>query len=56
MQEYIETGLQYLSDQDTHNELQEDQTKQVAEEVTQAVRTIYNGITAHTPWRFHSKH
>ena len=40
-QEYIETGLQHLSDRDTYNELQEDQTKQVAEEVTQAVRSMY---------------
>ena len=39
--EYIETGLQHLSDRDTYNELQEDQTKQVAEEVTQAVRSMY---------------
>ena len=40
-QEYIETGLEHLSDKDTYNELQEDQTKQVAEEVTQAVRAMY---------------
>ena len=40
-QEYIETGLEHLSDRDTYNELQEDQTKQVAEEVTQAVRSMY---------------
>ena len=37
-QEYIE---EHLSDKDTYNELQEDQTKQVAEEVTQAVRAMY---------------
>ena len=34
--EYIETGLEHLSDKHTYNELQEDQTKQVAEEVTKA--------------------
>ena len=34
-QEYIETGLEHLSDRDTYNELEEDQTKQVANEVTQ---------------------
>ena len=38
-QEYIETGLEHLSDRDTY-ELQEDQTKQVAEELTQAVRAM----------------
>ena len=40
-QEYIETGLEHLSDRDMYNELQEDHTKQVAEEVTQAVRSMY---------------
>jgi len=34
-QEYTETGLEHLSDRDTYNELEEDQTKQVANEVTQ---------------------
>ena len=40
-QEYIEMGLEHLSDRDTYNELEEDQTKQVANEVTQAVRAMY---------------
>ena len=35
-----DTGLQHLSDRDTY-ELEEDQTKQVAEEVTPAIRTMY---------------
>ena len=40
-QEYIETGLEHLSDRDTYNKLEEDQTKQVANEVTQAIRAMY---------------
>ena len=40
-QEYIEMGLEHLSDRDTYNELEEDQTKQVANEVTQAIRAMY---------------
>ena len=40
-QEDIETGLEHLSDRDTYNELEEDQTKEIAEEVTQAVRSMY---------------
>ena len=40
-QEYIETGLEHLSDRDTYNELEVDQTKQVANEVTQAIRAMY---------------
>ena len=39
--EYIETGLEHLSDKHTYNELQEDQTKQVAKEVTQAGRVMF---------------
>ena len=35
--EYIEMGLEHLSDRETYNELEEDQTKQVANEVTQAI-------------------
>ena len=34
-------GLEHLSDKNTYSELQEDQTKQVAEEVTQTVRAMY---------------
>ena len=40
-QEYINTGLEHLSDKNTYSELEEDQTKQVAEEVTQTVRAMY---------------
>ena len=40
-QEYIDTGLEHLSDKNTYSELEEDQTKQVAEEVTQTVRAMY---------------
>ena len=40
-QEYIEMRLEHLSDTDTYNELEEDQTKQVANEVTQAIRAMY---------------
>ena len=40
-QEYIDTGLEHLSDKNTYSELEEDQTKQVAEEVTQTVRGMY---------------
>ena len=40
-QDYIEMGLEHLSDRDTYNELEEDQTKQVANEVTQAIRAMY---------------
>ena len=39
--EYIETGLEHLSDKHTYNELQEDQTKQVTKEVTQAGRVMF---------------
>ena len=39
--ECIETGLEHLSDKHTYSELQEDQTKQVAKEVTQASRVMY---------------
>ena len=39
--EYIETGLEHLSDRNTYKELEKDQTKQAAEEVTQAVRAMY---------------
>ena len=35
------SAREHLSDRDTYNELQEDQTKQVAEEVTQAVTAMY---------------
>ena len=34
-------GLEHLSDRDTYSELEEDQTKHVAEEVTQAIRAMY---------------
>ena len=37
----VDTGLEHLSDKNTYSELQEDQTKQVAEEVTQSVRAMY---------------
>ena len=40
-QEYIDTGLEHLSNKNTYSELEEDQTKQVAEEVTQTVRAMY---------------
>ena len=40
-QKYIDTGLEHLSDKNTYSELEEDQTKQVAEEVTQTVRAMY---------------
>ena len=40
-QKYIEMGLEHLSDRDTYSELEEDQTKHVAEEVTQAIRAMY---------------
>ena len=40
-QGYVETGLEHFSDRDTYNELQEDQTKLVAKEVTQAVRSMF---------------
>ena len=38
---YIETGLEHLSDRDSYDELEKDQTKQVAEQVTQVVRSMY---------------
>ena len=38
-QKYIERDLEHLSD--TYNELDINQTKQVAEEVTEAVRAMY---------------
>ena len=39
-QEYIDTGLEHLSDKkNTYSELEEDQTKQVAEKVTQSLHT-----------------
>ena len=34
-------GLEHLSDKNTYSKLEEDQTKQVAEEVTQTVRAMY---------------
>ena len=37
----VDTGLEHLSAKNTYSELQEDQTKQVAEEVTQSVRAMY---------------
>ena len=40
-QEYTKTSLEHLSDRDMYNELEEDQTKQVANEVTQAIRAMY---------------
>ena len=40
-QKYTEMGLEHLSDRDTYSELEEDQTKHVAEEVTQAIRAMY---------------
>ena len=48
-QEYIKTGLEHLSDRDTYNELEEDQTKHVAEEVTQAIRAMYQEGHIHKP-------
>ena len=49
-QDYIETGLEHLSGKDTNNELEKDQTKQVAKEVTQTIRATTTHITASTCW------